>query len=138
VASKAGNQAATRLLGYRVCLALGLGALPQAKMNGRRVIRRNRDGGTLDSSLSYDGIAMGSQTRLELPAQDLVYLPMSKFKATLMDATDIIFTAPAGVNLHGSRTQDAAVIQEAKPVDVAMTYARDCGAALPTCTSGVE
>jgi hypothetical protein len=107
-------------------------------MNGRRVIRRNRDGGTLDSSLSYDGIARRSQTRLELPAQDLVYLPMSKFKATLMDATDIIFTAPAGVILHGARTQDAAVMQEAKPVDGVMISARDCGAALPTCTSGVE
>jgi hypothetical protein len=55
-----------------------------------------------------------------------------------MDATDIFFTAPAGVNLHGPRAQEAAVIEEAKPVEAAVTDARKCGAALQTCILGVQ
>jgi len=74
-------------------LALSGGTLAQAKTNGLRVIRRNPDGSVLDFSLNYDGIAKGSQTPLELQAQDIVYVPMSKFKATLTDATSIISTA---------------------------------------------
>jgi polysaccharide export outer membrane protein len=74
-------------------LAMSGGTLLQAKTNGLRVIRRNPDGTVLDFSLSYDGIAKGSQTPLELQAQDIVYVPMSKVKAALSDATSIISTA---------------------------------------------
>jgi polysaccharide biosynthesis/export protein len=74
-------------------LALSGGTLVQAKTNGLRVIRRNPDGTVLDFALSYDGIAKGSQTPLELQAQDIVYVPMSKVKATLSDATAIISSA---------------------------------------------
>jgi polysaccharide export outer membrane protein len=74
-------------------LALSGGTLVQAKTNGLRVIRRNPDGTVLDFALSYDGIAKGSQTPLELQAQDIVYVPMSKAKAALSDATGIISTA---------------------------------------------
>jgi polysaccharide biosynthesis/export protein len=74
-------------------LALGGGTLVQAKTNGLRVIRRNPDGSVLDFALSYDGIAKGSQTPLELQAQDIVYVPMNKIKAVLSDATGIISTA---------------------------------------------
>jgi polysaccharide export outer membrane protein len=74
-------------------LALSGGTVLQAKTNGLRVIRRNPDGTVLDFALSYDGIAKGSQTPLELRAQDIVYVPMSKIKATLSDATGIISAA---------------------------------------------
>jgi polysaccharide biosynthesis/export protein len=74
-------------------LSMGGGTLPQAKTNGLRVIRRNPDGTVLDFSLSYDGIASGKQTPLVLQAQDIVYVPMSKIKATLSDATGIISAA---------------------------------------------
>jgi polysaccharide export outer membrane protein len=74
-------------------LALSGGTLLQAKTSGLRVIRRNRDGTTLDFELSYDGIAKGTQTPLELQAQDIVYVPMDKWKATLTDATAIISAA---------------------------------------------
>lgn len=74
-------------------LALSGGTVLQAKTGGLRVIRRNPDGTVLDFALSYDGIAKGSQTPLELQAQDIVYVPMSKVKATLSDATGIISTA---------------------------------------------
>lgn len=55
-----------------------------------------------------------------------------------MDAADIIFRAPAGVNPLGARTRDAAVIEEAKLVKAAVADARDCGAALQICILGVE
>jgi polysaccharide export outer membrane protein len=74
-------------------LSLSGGTLVQAQTNGLRVIRRNPDGTVLDFALSYDGIAKGSQTPLELHAQDIVYVPMSKVKAILSDATSIISTA---------------------------------------------
>jgi polysaccharide export outer membrane protein len=74
-------------------LALSGGTVLQAKTNGLRVIRRNPDGTVLDFALSYDGIAKGSQTPLELQAQDVVYVPMNKLKATLSDATSILSAA---------------------------------------------
>jgi polysaccharide export outer membrane protein len=74
-------------------LALSGGTVLQAQTSGLRVIRRNADGTVLDFSLSYDGIAKGSQTPLELQAQDIVYVPISKVKAILSDATSIISTA---------------------------------------------
>jgi polysaccharide export outer membrane protein len=74
-------------------LALSGGTVLQAKTEGLRVIRRNPDGTVLDFSLSYDGIAKGTQTPLELQAQDIVYVPMSKLKAALSDATGIISAA---------------------------------------------
>jgi hypothetical protein len=51
----------------------------------------------LDFALSYDGIAKGSQTPLELQAQDIIYVPMSKLKATLTDATSILSAATSAV-----------------------------------------
>jgi polysaccharide biosynthesis/export protein len=74
-------------------LALSGGTMLTAKTNGLRVVRRNADGTVLDFELSYDGIAKGTQTPLELQAQDIVYVPMDKWKATLTDATTIISAA---------------------------------------------
>jgi polysaccharide export outer membrane protein len=74
-------------------LALSGGTVLQAKTNGLRVIRRNPDGTVLDFALSYDGIAKGSQTPLELQAQDIIYVPMSKVKAAFSDATSILSAA---------------------------------------------
>jgi polysaccharide export outer membrane protein len=74
-------------------LALSGGTVLTAKTNGLRVIRRNPDGTVLDFALSYDGIVKGTQTPLELQAQDVVYVPMNKLKATLTDATSILSAA---------------------------------------------
>jgi polysaccharide biosynthesis/export protein len=74
-------------------LAMSGGTMLTAKTNGLRVVRRNSDGTVLDFQLSYDGIAKGTQTPLELQAQDIVYVPMDKFKATLTDATQILSAA---------------------------------------------
>jgi polysaccharide biosynthesis/export protein len=74
-------------------LALSGGTLLQARTNGLRVVRRNTDGTVLDFALSYDGIVEGTQRPLELQAQDIVYVPISKIKAMLSDTTSLISTA---------------------------------------------
>jgi polysaccharide export outer membrane protein len=73
-------------------LALSGGTVLQARTNGLRVIRRNPDGTVLEFALSYDGIAKGSQTPLQLQAQDIVYVPMSKVKSTFADTQGILST----------------------------------------------
>jgi polysaccharide export outer membrane protein len=74
-------------------LALSGGTVLQANTGGLRVIRRKPDGTVLDFPLSYNGIAKGSQTPLVLQAQDIVYVPMSKVKATFSSATGILSSA---------------------------------------------
>ena len=74
-------------------LALSGGTALQANTGGLRVIRRNPDGTVLDFPLSYNGIAKGSQTPLQLQAQDIVYVPMSKAKTALSSTLGIIQAA---------------------------------------------
>jgi polysaccharide biosynthesis/export protein len=74
-------------------LAMSGGTVLQARTGGLRVIRRNPDGSVLDFALSYDGIANGSQNPLQLQAEDIVYVPVSKLKAAMLDATSIISSA---------------------------------------------
>jgi len=81
-------------------LAMSGGTILQANTGGLRVIRRKPDGTVLDFSLSYDGIAKGSQTPLVLEAQDIVYVPMSKVKATFSTATGILSAAASAAIIH--------------------------------------
>jgi len=74
-------------------LALSGGTVLQADTGGLRVIRRNPDGTVLDFPLSYNAIAKGTQKPLVLEAQDIVYVPMSKVKATLSSTTSILSSA---------------------------------------------
>jgi polysaccharide export outer membrane protein len=74
-------------------LALSGGTAFQANTSGLRVIRRNPDGTVLDFPLSYNAIAKGTQKPLVLQAQDIVYVPMSKVKATFSSTTGILSTA---------------------------------------------
>jgi polysaccharide export outer membrane protein len=74
-------------------LALSGGTALQANTGGLRVIRRNPDGTVLDFPLSYNAIAKGTQTPLQLQAQDIVYVPMSKAKNALSSTLGIIQSA---------------------------------------------
>jgi len=74
-------------------LALSGGTVLQANTGGLRVIRRNPDGTVLDFPLSYNRIAKGTQTPLQLQAQDIVYVPMSKTKSVLSSTMGIIQSA---------------------------------------------
>jgi polysaccharide export outer membrane protein len=81
-------------------LALSGGTVLQANTGGLRVIRRNPDGTVLDFPLSYSAITQGTQTPLLLQAQDIVYVPMSKIKATFSTATGIISAAASAAIIH--------------------------------------
>lgn len=74
-------------------LAMSGGTLLQANTGGLRVIRRNADGTIQDFPLSYDAIAKGKQTPLQLQAQDIVYVPMSKAKAAFSSTLGIVQAA---------------------------------------------
>lgn len=74
-------------------LAMSGGTILQANTGGLRVVRRNADGTVLDFHLNYDKIASGKQAPLALQAEDIVYVPMSKIKATFSTATGIISAA---------------------------------------------
>ena len=74
-------------------LALSGGTVLQANTGGLRVIRRNPDGTVLDFPISYKSMMKGTETPLLLQAQDIVYVPMSKVKATFTSATGIIQAA---------------------------------------------
>jgi polysaccharide export outer membrane protein len=81
-------------------LALSGGTVMQANTGGLRVIRRNPDGTVLDFPLSYNAITKGTQTPLLLQAQDIVYVPMSKIKATFSTTTGIISAAASAAIVH--------------------------------------
>jgi len=83
-------------------LALSGGTLLQANTGGLRVVRRNPDGTVLDFPLSYDRIAKGTETPLQLQPQDIVYVPMSKAKSALSSTLGIIQAAASSaiVTLH--------------------------------------
>jgi polysaccharide export outer membrane protein len=74
-------------------LALSGGTVLAANTGGLRVIRRNPDGTVLDFPLSYNGIAKGTQTPLQLQPQDIVYVPMSKAKNAFTSTLGIIQAA---------------------------------------------
>jgi polysaccharide export outer membrane protein len=74
-------------------LALSGGLVMQAKTSGLRVIRRNPDGTVLDFPLSYSEISKGKETPVQLQAEDIVYVPMSKIKATFTTTTGILSAA---------------------------------------------
>jgi polysaccharide export outer membrane protein len=74
-------------------LALSGGTVLDANTGGLRVIRRNPDGTVLDFPLSYNAIAKGTQTPLQLEPQDIVYVPMSKAKNAFTSTLGIIQAA---------------------------------------------
>lgn len=79
-------------------VSLAQGTLMQAKIGSMRVIRREPDGTLKDIPVKYKQIMKGKYAPLELEAQDIVYVPVSKVKS--------IFTA--GANIVGE-TSSAAI-----------------------------
>ena len=79
-------------------VSLAQGTLMQAKIGSIRVIRREPDGTLKDIPIKYKKVMDGKYPPLELQAQDIVYVPVSKVKS--------IFTA--GANIVGE-TSSAAI-----------------------------
>lgn len=79
-------------------VSLAQGTLMQAKIGSIRVIRREADGTLREMPVKYKKVMDGKYPPLELQAQDIVYVPVSKVKS--------IFTA--GANIVGE-TSSAAI-----------------------------
>ncbi|MGA7342880.1 MAG: polysaccharide biosynthesis/export family protein [Terracidiphilus sp.] len=71
-------------------ISLAWGTMLQAKTSEIRVIRRKPDGTFTEFSTSYRDIASGKVTPLELQAQDIVYVPMSRAKILATTGMSII------------------------------------------------
>jgi len=84
-------------------IALSGGTIITAKTNGLRVIRREPDGTVLNFALSYDGIADGKQVPMALEPEDIVYVPMSKIRATFADASSILSSAASATIYAATR-----------------------------------
>jgi polysaccharide biosynthesis/export protein len=74
-------------------LSLALGTVMQAKTHDIHIIRRRPDGTYVEFPLDYQNMVNGKITPPQLQAQDIVYVPMSKIKATFSDATGVISAA---------------------------------------------
>jgi polysaccharide export outer membrane protein len=71
-------------------VSLAQGTLMQAKIGGMRVIRRQPDGTLKEIPIAYSGIMKGKGAPLELQAQDIVYVPVSKIKSIFTGGANIV------------------------------------------------
>lgn len=71
-------------------VSLAQGTLMQARIGGMRVIRRESDGTLKDIPISYKHIMNGKEPPLELEAQDIVYVPVSKVKSVFTSGANIV------------------------------------------------
>lgn len=74
-------------------LSLAFGTVMQAKTTDIHIIRRRPDGTYVEFPLNYQDMVNGKITPPLLQAQDIVYVPMSKLKATLSETTSILSAA---------------------------------------------
>ena len=71
-------------------VSLAQGTLLQARIGGMRVIRRQPDGTLKEIPVSYKEIMKGKNPPLELEAQDIVYVPVSKVKSVFTSGQSIV------------------------------------------------
>src|SRR6185437_8196593 len=71
-------------------VSLAQGTLMQAKIGGMRVIRREPDGTYKDIPVDYKQVMKGKHPPLELEAQDIVYVPVSKIKSVFTAGSNIV------------------------------------------------
>jgi polysaccharide export outer membrane protein len=76
-------------------VSLAFGTTLQAKIGGMRVVRRDANGNTSDIPIAYKAIVDGKDTPLQLKAEDIVYVPVSKLKTAFTAGATIIAQAGA-------------------------------------------
>jgi polysaccharide biosynthesis/export protein len=77
-------------------LAMAWGTSIQAKVGDIRVFRKKEDGTMVEISVSYKKINSGKATPLQLHAEDVVYVPISGIKETvLLGGTQVLNAAAA-------------------------------------------
>jgi polysaccharide biosynthesis/export protein len=71
-------------------VSLAQGTLMQARIGGMRVIRHQPDGTVKEIPISYNDIMKGKNAPMELEAQDIVYVPVSKVKSVFTSGANIV------------------------------------------------
>lgn len=71
-------------------LSLAMGTALQAKTGDIRIIRRRPDGTFVEIPLNYKDMSNGKLAPPQLQAQDIVYVPMSKVKATFTSGASLL------------------------------------------------
>ncbi len=71
-------------------ISLALGTTLQAKVGDMRVVRRSPDGQVREIPVSYKNIADGKEKPIQLEAEDIVYVPVSKVKSIFTAGSTII------------------------------------------------
>jgi polysaccharide export outer membrane protein len=74
-------------------LAMASGTAPEAKVGSIRVLRKQTDGSLTEFAVDYRKINKGEAASLRLRAQDIVYVPPSAIKSTLIHGTQILSSA---------------------------------------------
>ncbi len=71
-------------------LSLALGTSLQAKISELRVVRHEPDGQLKEIPVSYNDIMKGKERPMQLQAEDIVYVPVSKVKAAFTSGATIV------------------------------------------------
>ncbi|MDI3254763.1 MAG: polysaccharide biosynthesis/export family protein [Bacillota bacterium] len=70
-------------------ISLAMGTTMQARIGGIRVVRHDPSGNLSEIPIDYKDIVSGKQKPIQLEAEDIVYVPVSKLKS--------VFTAGSGI-----------------------------------------
>lgn len=82
-------------------VSMAHGTMLQAHIGGIRVIRRQPDGSIKEIPIPYSNIMKGKDTPLELEAEDIVYVPISKVKSVFTTGANIVGeTSSAAIYVH--------------------------------------
>ena len=71
-------------------LSLASGTMIQAKVKDTRILRRNADGTWVMIPVNYRKLTDGHEVPLQLHAQDIVYVPMSKVKSVFTSGSALV------------------------------------------------
>lgn len=74
-------------------LALAFGTAPEASLDGIRVIRKLPDGSISEIPTHYHQFSKGKASPLALEAEDVVFVPASTLKSTLIDTKTVLSSA---------------------------------------------
>jgi polysaccharide export outer membrane protein len=80
-------------------LALAQGTNPAAAVGSIRIVRKNRDGTVAEIAVPYKQIAEGKSKAAILDHDDVVYVPVSKFKSAMLAGTGVL-AATAGASIY--------------------------------------
>jgi polysaccharide export outer membrane protein len=71
-------------------ISMAMGTTMQAKIGGIRVVRHDQNGNITEIPVAYKDIVGGKEKPLQLEAQDIVYVPVSKLKSVFTAGSTIV------------------------------------------------